>query len=181
MSSELELVKAALLYGDSVTVLSPVTTMLLRVSELGRSSAVEQIELVLRLAPFLQSPEEAAAFDNDAAERMLESLKKGPGRLTRNDLILRGMVAQDFAPASGQLAGVANGLLEKAGFNQLDQARAKGMVAFDSCDPGNNFDLIASCVVMAKRAEGGQNTDEPGMDGVLSAFLAKLSDYLSTG
>ena len=36
LGSELELVKAGLLYGDAVTLLSPITTMLLRVEGLGR-------------------------------------------------------------------------------------------------------------------------------------------------
>lgn len=73
---ELDLVKAALLYGDKVTLISPVRTMLLRVEGLRRFSPRQQIELVRRVAPILmpaQTPEFApAALVARARTRMQE-------------------------------------------------------------------------------------------------------------
>jgi hypothetical protein len=56
VAPEQDLVKAALLYGDRVTLLSPVTTMLLRVEGLGHLSARQQIELARRVAPIVLPP-----------------------------------------------------------------------------------------------------------------------------
>ena len=53
VAPELDLVKAALLYGDKVTFVSPVTTMFLRVDGLQRLSPRQMIELVRRTAPVL--------------------------------------------------------------------------------------------------------------------------------
>ncbi len=52
VAPEIELVKAALLYGDRVTLLSPITTMLLDVAALERFSPLQQIDLVRRVAPY---------------------------------------------------------------------------------------------------------------------------------
>jgi len=180
IAPELELIKAALLYGDAVTVLSPVTTMLLRVSDLGRFDVQKQIGLIQRIAPYLMDAGEAAQFDS-GVEQMLASLRKGRGRLTREDLILRGLLAQQISPIGNELAGVVEGLLENAGFNQLARARKEGMVEFESCDPGDDLDLIASCVIMAKLAETGQTPDEPRMESILDVFFGRLSVYLSSG
>ena len=59
---ELHLLKAALLYGDKVTVLSPVTTMFLRVEGLQKFSPREQIELMRRVSPILMPAEDVPAF-----------------------------------------------------------------------------------------------------------------------
>jgi hypothetical protein len=48
VAPELALTKAALLYGDTVSLLSPVTTMLLRVEALGGLSIEQLLALVKR-------------------------------------------------------------------------------------------------------------------------------------
>jgi hypothetical protein len=62
VAPEIELVKAALLYGDRVTLLSPITTMLLDVAALERFSPLQQIDLVRRVAPYLSNGAELAAL-----------------------------------------------------------------------------------------------------------------------
>jgi hypothetical protein len=62
-ATELDLVKAALLYGNKVTVISPFTTMLLRMEGLRRFSASQHIELMRRLAPVLLPPGEVADLE----------------------------------------------------------------------------------------------------------------------
>ena len=54
-AQEARLTKAALLYGDRVTVLSPVTGMLLQASELGRVSVKRQVEVLQAIAPLVTS------------------------------------------------------------------------------------------------------------------------------
>jgi hypothetical protein len=61
-----DLTKAALLYGDRVTGLSPVTAMLLCASEPGRASARRQMGVLQRTAPLLDSgPRSALVLSSD--------------------------------------------------------------------------------------------------------------------
>jgi hypothetical protein len=68
LAPELDLVKAALFYGDKVTLLSPVTTMLLRVEGLQRFSIRQQIEPIRRVAPVLMEPGQLPEFEEGLAK-----------------------------------------------------------------------------------------------------------------
>jgi hypothetical protein len=60
---ELDLVKAALLYGDKVTVISPVTTMLLRAEGLQQFNQRQLLELIRRVIPVLLPPGQRQEFE----------------------------------------------------------------------------------------------------------------------
>jgi hypothetical protein len=68
VAPELDLVKAALLYGDKVTLVSPVTTMFLRVDGLQRLSPLQLIQLVRRTAPVLLPADQVSDFENGIAQ-----------------------------------------------------------------------------------------------------------------
>ena len=78
VAPELDLVKSALLYGDKVTVISPVTTMFLRVEGMQRFSALQQIELMRRVAPILMEPEDVPSFQ-EGLEGIDDFLRRSEG------------------------------------------------------------------------------------------------------
>jgi hypothetical protein len=180
IAPELELAKAALVYGDSVTVLSPVTTMLLRVADFGSFDLRSQVRLVQKTAPYLMPPDEGTQLAS-GLDAVLASLNKRAGSLTQNDVILRGTMAAQLAPLQAECATVADRILEDSGFKQLARARAEGLVDFENCDAGANLDLIASCIIKAKLVEGGQAMEDLPDDGVIESFVERLSTYLSSG
>lgn len=180
VAPELELTKAALLYADAVTVLSPVTMLLLRVADFSCLDERTQIGLVQRVAPYVMADAEAANV-RSGLDAVAPFLSKRRRSRTRADLLLRGLIAQQLAPLRSEVSSIAEGALQGAGFHQFARAQAKGLVKFESCDPGDDLDLIASCVIMAKRAETGQALDEPQTNQLLQTFFRKLSTYLSSG
>jgi hypothetical protein len=97
VSPELNLVKAALLYGDRVTLISPVTTMLLRVEALERFSLHDQIELIRRVAPVLLPADQVPQFENGIAQ-VDDFLRTSSRGGSVGDQLLRAGLLQQFQP-----------------------------------------------------------------------------------
>jgi hypothetical protein len=95
---ELGLIKAALLYGDEVTLLSPVTTMFLGVEEWGRFSVLEQLRLVRQVAPYM-ADHDFNAVANGAD--MIESILTSGGCRNR---LLQAQLAAKFRPTQESTA-----------------------------------------------------------------------------
>ena len=176
----MELTKAALLYADAVTVLSPVTTMLARVADFGRLSERTQIGLIQRVAPYLMTDAEAASVRSDL-DSVAPFLSKRRRAGTRADLLLRGLITAQLAPLRQAVSAIAEGALRGAGFSSVRACSGEGVGEVRSCEHGDDLELIASCVIMAKRAETGQPPEEPQMNHILQTFSGKLSAYLSSG
>ena len=177
---ELDLLKAALLYGDKVTVLSPVTTMFLRVEGLQKFSPREQIELMRRVAPILMPAEDVPAFQDGIAEAddVLRSTVRGgsPGQQ-----LLRAGLLQKFAPIQRTLSEAVQEITDDAGIDQLARARAKGLLQIESADPGDAMDLLVSCILSAKLAQSGDRNEDSHTDRIVETFVDKLSKHLSSG
>jgi len=180
VAPELDLVKAALLYGDKVTLVSPVTTMFLRVDGLQRLSPRQMIELVRRTAPVLLPADQVSEFADGLAQ-VDEVLRNagGGGPLPRH--LLRAMLLQHFQPMLSELSGVVRTMGSEAGIDQLDKARAKGIVQIENVDPGDALDLLVSCIVSAKLAETGNRQNDPHTDRIVDTFVEKLTRHLSSG
>jgi hypothetical protein len=89
VAPEIELVKTALLYGDRVTLLSPVTTMLLDVAALERFSPLQQIDLVRRVAPYLSNGAELAASEV-GLDQLEDFLRRSARSASPSDRLVRG-------------------------------------------------------------------------------------------
>lgn len=168
---ELDLLKAALLYGDKVTMLSPVTTMFLRVEGLARFSPLQQLELMRRAAPLFMPEEEVPAFQVGLAQvdKVLRSSPYNAGLL------------QKFAPLQRQLAEAVQGITDDAGIDQLARARAEGLIEIENVDPGDVMDLLISCMLSARLAESGQRNEDGHLERIAAAFVDSLSRHLSSG
>lgn len=180
VAPELDLVKAAVLYGDKVTLISPVTTMLLRIEGLERFSPRQQIELMRRVAPILIPPNELTDFQlgiEQVADFLRSSARGGSG----GDRILRAGLLEQFRPMTRILSEMVRELGAKAGIDQLAKAREKGIVRIESADPGDSMDLLVSCILSAKLDEIGERQDEPHTDRIVKTFVDMLSRHLASG
>lgn len=180
VAPELDLVKAALLYGDKVTLLSPVTTMFLRVEGLQRFSPRQQIELIRRVGPIITDPVEFAALES-GLDQVAEFLRTSARGGSLGDRLLRAGLLQQFEPITKQLGDAVTELADQFGVDQLAKARAKGLVQIENADPGDAMDLLVSCITSAKLAETGQRLEDPHTDRIVVDFVEKLSRHLSSG
>jgi hypothetical protein len=181
LAPELDLVKAALLYGDRVTLLSPVATMLMRAQGLKTLSQRQLLELVRRVAPYLVEPgEDVAAFEAglDQLDQAIRSGGRGGAAAQR---LVRSELTRKFEPTRQQLADIVETMSSDTGVDQLDLARAKGLVQIENVDPGDSLDLIASCVIAARLAETGRRNEDGFTDRVVETFVDRLSRHLSSG
>jgi hypothetical protein len=179
VGSELDLVKAALLYGDKVTLLSPFTTMLLRAEGLQRFTSRQLVELIRRLAPTLKPGPELPQFMHglDQIDQLLRTTPRG----SLNGLLLKGALQEALEPHQRMLAEVVGDVATQAGIDQLARARREGLVEIGNVDPGDQIDLLASCIVSAHLAQSGRHQDNPHTDRLVESFVDRLAKYLSTG
>lgn len=180
VAPELELVKAALLYGDRVVLISPTTTMLLGVEALEHFSPTQQIELIRQVAPYLMEANDLRGFQS-GIEQIDELLKVTSGARSPASRLVRGKLQQALAPAKTQLVDVVSELSSRSALDQLAAARAAGLVEIDSMDPGNAVNLLAWCVIAAKLAERGRQQSSGYVSQMMETFMAKLSTHLSSG
>jgi hypothetical protein len=174
---ELDLIKAALLYGGEVTLLSATTTMFLGVEAMSKFSLNEQVDLVRKLAPYLTDDGDG----NEIAENMdkMSALLAGGG--SRRSRLLEAQIKLRLSPTLNEVSSDLRGLLQTGKVDQLAQARAKGLLKIESADSGTAAELIANCVIKAKRLERGDPPAPQHTDRMVATFLAKLSDHLSAG
>jgi len=176
---ELDLVKAALLYGDSVTVISPVTTMLLRAEKLEHFAPPQQLELVRRLVPVLVPPDQLPEFERGLAQ--LDQVLRSTPRAGFAQRALWEKLHELLEPSWRGVTETVQETIAQAGLDQLDRARREGRVRIESADPGDELDLLVSCIVSAKLAQTGQRQDDPHTDQVAKRFVDKLAKHLSSG
>jgi hypothetical protein len=178
VGAELDLVKAALLYGDKVTILSPVTTMLLRAEALQHFSFRRIADLLCQVAPVLLPPDQLTQF-----ERVLPTIDQLL-RPTLNGGISdwqREALHEFLRWGRDVLAEPVRDISARAGIDQLARARREGLVKIENADPGDEIDLLASCIVSAQLAQSGQRQDNPQASRVVETFVSKLSRHLSAG
>ncbi len=172
--------KAALLYGDKVTAMSPLLTMLLRVEELGKLKPLELIELMRRVSPYLLPAGEGAAFVR-GLEQIEKFLKPGGGGTPLTGRLVRSELRRRLEPARELLTEGVEDLAERSGVTELAAARSKGLLDIQSVDPGDALDLIASCLISAKLAERGENQESPHTNRLVGAYVERLAQHLEAG
>lgn len=180
VGSELDLVKAALLYGDEVTLISPVTTMLLRFENLQRFTDRQLVDLLRRVAPALLPPGELHEFEHglQQVDQLLRTTSRGG---MGSEEYLRAPVHQLLGPGQRMLSEAVRAIGASTGIEQFAHARREGIVQIENADPGGELDLLVSCIVSAKLAQTGQRQDNPHTKRLVETFVDKLSKHLSTG
>jgi hypothetical protein len=180
VAPELGLVKAALLYGEKVTLLSPITTMLLGVEALEHFSPLQQIDLVRRVAPYLSNGAELA--ESESGLNQLEDLLRSTTHsASLSERLLRAGVVQQLQPVRQILSEAVRGLERETGIDQLSRARAKGYVQIESANPDDAVDLLASCIISASQTDSGARRDDSQTSRIVETFIEKLSRHLSSG
>jgi hypothetical protein len=185
-SSLTELTKAALLYGDRVTVLSPVTAMLLRASELGRAGARQQMGVLQRTAPLLGSgPRSAPVLSSDPRTAHVQaglaaasaSLGKAPSARNTADLLLRETLLGKLGAAVQDLAAVARRALHESGLGELEAAVPRECLEFADYAPSRDCELLATCLAWVLATSEGRRFEERSVKLVFDAFVTELSRH----
>jgi hypothetical protein len=178
-TTELELVKAGLLYGDKVTILSPLTTMLLRTENLGHLTPRRLLDFAGRLAPFLFPSQDVPEFLRRLGQVELQlraNAMSGVGGVSRVDLL------EGLAPVQQILSEAVRDIADEAEIDQLARARRMGLVQIENVDVGDELDLLVECIVAAKLAQDGlQQQDKPHTGRLVETFVDRLQKHLSSG
>ncbi len=178
MRREVELAKAALLYGDKVVLLSPATTMVATVEEIAAWSLEEQLRLIKIVAPYLSDGPSLGTLEStlDQLEQGLKRNRRAPGfRLIRSQL------ADMLKPQFAQITETISGVLTEAGVSELALARERHLVEIDRTDPGDTVEFLASCVISAKLSESGNKQENPQTTQIIQSFVKKLYRHLESG
>jgi hypothetical protein len=181
-----ELTKGALLYGDRVTVLSPVTAMLLRASELGRARARQQMGVLQRTAPLLGSGlRSAPVLSSDPRTAHVQaglaaasaSLGKAPSARNTADLLLRETLLGKLGAAVQDLAAVASRALRESGLGELEAALPRECLEFADYAPSRDCELLATCLAWVLATSEGRRFEESSVKLVFDAFVTELSRH----
>jgi len=124
LSSEIRLCKAALLYGDAVTLYSPSAVMLGGVEQLATADTTARISFMRAVVPVLDpehGPELVANLDN------FTRMRRKRGR-TPQELLAVMKVEREFAREWNHVAEVAGQLMEDAGAYELVPALRSGLL-----------------------------------------------------
>ena len=175
---EVDLAKAALVYGDKVVLLSPATTMVATVESFASFSLEQQLSLIKKVAPYLTDDPDLTVLQStvEQIEQSLDRNRRSPG-FTKVRSQLSSLLTPCFAP----IAATVTGVLIEAGVDELALARKRHVIEIDRTDSRDTVEFLASCVISAKLAESGEKQGNPQTDQIVASFVKKLSRHLSSG
>jgi hypothetical protein len=178
LGKEIRLCRAALLYGDAVTLYSPNALMLASVEQLGTATADERIELLRALVPIIQ-PEAGPALNEtlDQVMRLRRARRRTPEEL---QLVMRleHMLKREWQG----IEETAAQMLESAGAHELIPAMRSGLLELHPLVEANS-DMSGDSVVESLAARAGEvladGTMYPLLDDAMGDFVrAGLSEGL---
>jgi hypothetical protein len=174
---EVDLAKAALLYGDKVILLSPATTMVATMEPFPSLPIEAQLRLVKQVAPYFTEPGGPDVTDLIVQlEQGLARNKHSPGfKAVRSELSRQ--LTSTLRPISERIEK----MLVSAGANDLALARKRNLIEIESAGSLEAIDYLAYCVISAKLAESDASQEDKQASELAESFVAKLSQHLSTG
>jgi hypothetical protein len=175
---EVDLAKAALLYGDKAVLLSPATTLVAGVEPLANLSLEEQLRFINKVAPYFVDGRDLKSLQSTVAqiEQGLARNRDAPGfKLIRSQL--SELLRPHFAP----MAETIRRVFTESGVDELALARKRHLVEIDRTDSRDTVDFVAACVISAKLAATGETRGNPELSRIVTSFVQKLSTHLSSG
>jgi hypothetical protein len=161
LDTEDRLVRAALLYADKVTLLSPGAYLLVAAHRLRRATDLELIEIIRRVGPYLPD------FD--------------PAILRMDPRLLAALFsAHDQSEKTrDELIAVVDGLTDTPAMRSIQQAEAAGLLHVESLArrPADRRHLEA----IREHLDPDTWSDGEGIDGAAEVLMARLAGLLSSG
>lgn len=168
LESELRLVKAALLYGDTVTLYSPTASMLKSTRWVSKATRADRIRFVRLIAPTL-------GYDlKDEELAALESFYRRP-RSERRRLRVPRDLDRGFDDVWKPVIAAVDGLWAQTGGSQLADAVDSGLLELDDLAPTPDPDLDR-VTEMIKAAAGGETLD---VDPMVDELVRRLASLMS--
>jgi hypothetical protein len=184
VTSELQLAKAGMLYGDDVTLISPSTTALMRLEGMRSMSVPDLLEIVTRTSSSLEGREGIDDSDlhqivanRDLLEMalpLLDVMGDPPGGEEAQ------AIREGLAGVNTQIAEVVDNLSNASGLSELRRARESRLVRIEEADGGDAFDLIANSIRSAAAQQAGQDLDSDYSETWVQAFLDRLKLVLES-
>lgn len=172
IGADIELVKAGLLYGDEVSIVSPAVSMLQRVVEMETWPESQRLDLLERLGPYL-------GVDLSGMSELATLLHKKH----RNSLeIITARKLQHALDTQWfQIGETVTTLVRDKSFDELTVAIQSGLVRVRQVAPGSKIDLIEWFTRSALSAEEGDHLDALNSDIVVETFVDLLAKQLENG
>ena len=169
------MVKAALLYADHVSVISPTTVLLREARELGRRTLNQQIRTLRHIMPRITlEPRETA--------RRLRGLALAEAALQRysGDPSVRSTVRSQVEATTRTIADIADRFLAEGKLAELAAAEAKGDITYDPLSRQDDPRLLASGFCAAVLAHEGETPSESDRRSLVDVYLRKVGKCWSS-
>lgn len=153
LEEDIRLLKPALLYGDRVTLYSPVATMLAMTAGLAELSERDRISFLRQVVPIVAGQDSGSTLE---ALDLYEQLRRKRNR-TREEIVAAERFRRELDRNWHKLRSVIERTLEQAGADQLVAAMEAGLLTVDPILSGDDFDF----------------------EEFLRAFVDKLADLLT--
>jgi hypothetical protein len=177
--SEVELLKAAVLYGDKATVLSPVASMYQRIEAMSGFSPTERVQLLRHAAPSIVEPEDLNEFEANLTQ--IDELLRLKRSNSRSEILARHMVVGRLNESWEAVSAVVSELIDGSGYESLRRARSAGLVEIELLDAGDSYSMLADSLAVNRARATGTAIDPEGSGVIVDAFVDRLSVHLAEG
>lgn len=170
LTHEIEMVKAALLYADRVTLASPRATMVATVGALSDLGGRERTEALLQMASQLP--------DAHHLHRAYTTLKRTRHK-TKEELLTLRRIERELAAAGDALSAKAAEIAHEAGLGELSPAVEEGLLDVDllGLEDGDTDKMVHRLSELIAQIVSPESTSMPMMDdasgGLLKAMMAE--------
>ena len=158
--SEVELLKAAVLYGDKATVLSPVASMYQRIEAMSGFSPTERVQLLRHAAPSIVEPEDLNEFEANLTQ--IDELLRLKRSNSRSEILARHMVVGRLNESWEAVSAVVSELIDGSGYESLRRARSAGLVEIELLDAGDSYSMLADSLAVNRARATGTAIDPEG-------------------
>jgi len=136
LDEDIRLLKPALLYGDRVTLYSPMATMLAMTAGLGELSERDRISFLRQVIPIVAAEDSGSLDGLDSYEQLRRRRNRTPQEIMAAERFRR-----ELERHWDELRSVIERTLEQAGADQLVAAIDAGLLTIDPILGGDDFDL----------------------------------------
>jgi hypothetical protein len=172
--AEAAMIKAALLYADRISVISPTTVLLREAQRLRLRTVSQQIETLRQVIPRMtDEPLETA--------RRLRGLALAETALRRmpSEPSVRGTVLSQVESTARTIVSIAEGFLAEAELTGLTALEAEGIVAYERLPGQDETRLLAAGLCAAALAHEGETPRECDRQLLAGVYLRKLARHQS--
>ena len=140
LQTDLKLIKAAVLYGDKVTLCSPSSTMIAEVSARATGPVMQRIGLLEQYTSYVPSAAPQVAILRETVARYNRLIRKR-GK-SKDEVIELHRLTEAFANAASDVEKAITSMVEAAGISDFETALSSGLLDLHEFKSRTNDDII---------------------------------------